>query len=67
MPEGGSEKATPPGNGEGEYKPLQAPQRLVAVVGSAHVRGILREVEGLSHQEYLDQLQEILGTGNKAS
>ncbi|CAL5220498.1 g2527 [Coccomyxa viridis] len=67
MPEGGPEEATPPGNGEGEYKPAQAPGKLVAVVGSAHVRGILREWEKVSHQEYLKQLQGILKNGSKAS
>ncbi len=67
MPEGGPEEATPPGNGEGEYKPAQAPERMVAVVGSAHVRGILREWEKVSHQEYLKKLQGILKHGSKAT
>lgn len=67
MPEGGPEEATPSGNGEGEYKPEQAPKSLVAVVGSAHVRGILREWEKVSHEAYLQQLQEILKAGSKTS
>ena len=67
IPEGGPEEASPPGNGEGQYKPLQAPGRLVAVVGSAHVRGILREWEGVSRQGYMEQLQQVLKAGSKAS
>lgn len=67
MPEGGPEQATSSGNGEGEYKPEQAPKTLVAVVGSAHVRGILREWEKVSHKDCLQQLQEILKAGSKPS
>ena len=67
MPEGGPEEATPPGNGEGQYKPVRGPERLVAVVGSAHVRGILREWGSVSRQGYMEQLQQVLKTGSKAS
>ena len=35
----------PAGAGDGEYAPLQAPRAVVAVVGSAHVRGMCRQWE----------------------
>ncbi|KAK9837254.1 hypothetical protein WJX81_002082 [Elliptochloris bilobata] len=48
MPEGGSAAACPPGTGEGEFEPLGKPCTVVAVVGTAHVRGIIREWEAAS-------------------
>ena len=35
--------ACPRGEGDGVYEPLAAPAAVVAVVGTAHVRGIIRE------------------------
>lgn len=43
MPAGGEAGACPPGAGAGEYAPLPGPRTVVAVVGTAHVRGMLRE------------------------
>lgn len=43
MPMGGDPGACPPGAGAGQYAPLQGPRTVVAVVGTAHVRGMLRE------------------------
>ena len=45
MPEGGPPDSSWLGAGEGTYQPLEQPQRMVALVGSAHVRGMLREWE----------------------
>jgi len=35
--------AAPQGLGDGAYTPLRGVQRVVAVVGTAHVRGMVRE------------------------
>lgn len=43
MPAGGDPGACPPGAGAGQYSPLPGPRTVVAVVGTAHVRGMLRE------------------------
>ena len=45
MPENSPPGASWLGSGEGVYQPLPAPQRIVAIVGSAHVRGMLHEWE----------------------
>ncbi len=66
MPEASLEEATPSGNGEGQYKPVQAPRTVVAVVGSAHVRGILKEWEAVAQERYLQQLEGLLKSGSKA-
>lgn len=60
MPEGGPEEAAPAGNGDGKYKPVQAPKAVLAVVGSAHVRGILKEWEAVSSDSYLQRLNGLL-------
>ncbi|CAL8464277.1 g3812 [Coccomyxa elongata] len=62
VPEGGPTAAGPPGYGDGEYRPAGDPQTVVAVVGSAHVRGIVREWERLKGQsDCLQRLNELLG------
>lgn len=43
MPAGGDPGACPPGAGAGQYAALPGPRTVVAVVGTAHVRGMLRE------------------------
>ncbi|KAK9807775.1 hypothetical protein WJX72_008889 [[Myrmecia] bisecta] len=43
MPDGGPAAACPTGWGEGVYEPRQGPSAVVAVVGSAHVPGIIQE------------------------
>jgi hypothetical protein len=43
MPEGGEAAVCPPGAGAGRYAPLAGPCSVVAVVGTAHVRGMIRE------------------------
>ena len=43
MAEGAPKKAAPAGAGDGCYKPVAGPTAVVAVVGSAHVRGICRQ------------------------
>jgi hypothetical protein len=44
MPEGaGDVPSAPKGAGDGAYAPLAAPRAVVAVVGSAHVRGMCRQ------------------------
>lgn len=42
MPDGGPAGSSWLGAGEGVYHPLERPQRVVALVGSAHVRGMLQ-------------------------
>ncbi|CAL8465194.1 g4729 [Coccomyxa elongata] len=62
VPEGGPTAAGLPGYGEGEYRPVGDPQTVVAVVGSAHVRGIVREWERIKGQsDCLLRLNELLG------
>ena len=41
QPEGGRPGACPPGTGAGTYAPLEAPRAIVALVGTAHVRGMV--------------------------
>lgn len=43
MPEGGAPGACPRGEGEGAYAALPGVRAVVAVVGTAHVRGMVRE------------------------
>lgn len=43
MPVGGEQEACPPGAGAGQYAPLAGPCSVVAVVGTAHVRGMIRQ------------------------
>jgi hypothetical protein len=40
MPQGETASSAPQGGGDGAYAPLQGPSAVVAVVGSAHVRGM---------------------------
>ena len=60
MPAEGPEAATPSGYGEGEYAPVQDAAAVVAVVGSAHVRGIIREWGAISRESYLQRLEGLL-------
>ncbi len=46
--------ACPRGDGDGVYEPLAAPAAVVAVVGTAHVRGIIREWRRASDGAELD-------------
>ncbi|KAL4858448.1 TraB domain-containing protein [Chlorella vulgaris] len=43
MPVGGEAGACPPGAGAGQYQPLPGPKTVVAIVGTAHVRGMIRQ------------------------
>lgn len=43
MPVGGEAGACPVGQGAGQYQPLAGPRTVVAVVGTAHVRGMIRQ------------------------
>ena len=42
MAEGAPNKAAPTGKGDGAYSPLGDADAIVAVIGSAHVRGMCR-------------------------
>lgn len=42
MPQGETASSAPQGGGDGAYAPLQGPSAVVAVVGSAHVRGMCK-------------------------
>ena len=66
MPGGGPDLAAPKGWGEGEYVPAQGAAAVVAVVGSAHVRGICREWERIDEVEYLQRLDGLLADDVKA-
>lgn len=56
MPAGAPLGCSQPGYGLGEYKPLKGASNVVAVVGSAHVAGIVREWQIASSIEQLSQL-----------
>lgn len=43
MPAGSPPESAPAGMGDGVFDPLQAPRSVVAIVGSAHVRGMVRD------------------------
>lgn len=47
MPENGPRRSAPMGQGDGEYQPVKGVKSVVAVVGSAHVRGMIKEWERL--------------------
>ncbi len=62
IPEGGPAAAAAPGYGDGEYKPAGPVTAVVAVVGSAHVRGIAREWERIGGKAgCLQSLNDLLG------
>lgn len=42
MADGAPNKAAPTGKGDGAYQPLEDGQAIVAVVGSAHARGMCK-------------------------
>ncbi len=42
VPEGSTASSAPAGAGDGAYTPLAGPSAVVAVVGSAHVRGMCK-------------------------
>eukprot|EP00879_Flechtneria_rotunda_P017203 GHRR01018021.1.p1 GENE.GHRR01018021.1~~GHRR01018021.1.p1 ORF type:complete len:276 (+),score=149.45 GHRR01018021.1:153-980(+) len=46
VPEGATASSAPTGAGDGPYTPLAAPSAVVAVIGSAHVRGMCRRWQG---------------------
>ena len=56
MPVGGEPGACPPGAGAGQYRPLPGPQTVVAVVGTAHVRGMIRVWEAAQRDVSLRSL-----------
>lgn len=43
VPEGASANSAPSGFGDGPYKPLAGPAAVVGVVGSAHVKGMVKK------------------------
>jgi hypothetical protein len=43
MADGAPNKAAPTGKGDGAYQPLAGASAIVAVIGSAHVRGMCNE------------------------
>jgi hypothetical protein len=46
MADGAPNKSAPTGKGDGAYKPLGSAKSIVAVIGSAHVRGMCRRWDG---------------------
>lgn len=62
IPEGGPAAAAPPGYGDGEYQPAGSVSSVVAIVGTAHVRGIVREWERIGGRaDCLQALNGLLG------
>jgi hypothetical protein len=57
VPEGATASSAPAGSGDGPYVPLAAPTAVVSVVGSAHVRGMVKQwQESLAAAGQLDEL-----------
>jgi hypothetical protein len=60
VPAGASAASAPAGAGDGEFVPLPAPAAVVAVVGSAHVRGMARRwSSALNAAGQLDELMRV--------
>lgn len=60
MPEGATASSGPAGGGDGAYSPLQGPSAVVAVVGSAHVRGMCKAwQDSLAAPGQVQQLLEV--------
>lgn len=43
VPEGATAASAPAGAGDGAFTPLAAPAAVVSVVGSAHVKGMIKQ------------------------
>jgi hypothetical protein len=54
VPHGAPEEAAPRGLGDGAYEPLRDVRRVVGVVGTAHVRGLVQEWEQGSRSQDSD-------------
>lgn len=54
----GPQGVSPLGEGDGSYSPLQAVGAVVAVVGTAHVRGITKACDGVLEDTTLDSFLE---------
>lgn len=52
--EGASNKAAPTGKGDGAYEPLGNVESVVAIIGSAHVRGICKQFDSVVDGPSLD-------------
>lgn len=60
MPQGKTASSAPQGGGDGAYAPLQAPSAVVAVVGSAHVRGMCKAwQDSLAAPGQVDELLKV--------
>lgn len=73
MPEDGPQRSAPMGTGDGAYLPMNGvkdsnsdrdptEKRIVAVVGTAHVRGMCKEWEKLTNQSISASLDEFLSS-----
>ncbi len=49
-----TDAACPRGEGDGVFEPLEGPAAVVAVVGTAHVRGMIRAWRRAAEGERLD-------------
>lgn len=56
MADGAPNKSAPTGKGDGAYQPLGDAESIVAVVGSAHVRGICSKWKQASQDVAVDKL-----------
>ncbi len=60
VPDGSAAFSAPAGSGDGPFTPLAGPQALVAVVGSAHVRGMVKGWQGsLAAAGQVDELLKV--------
>eukprot|EP00775_Hariotina_reticulata_P012413 gene12413-12548_t len=60
VPQGSTSFSAPAGSGDGPVEPLAGPTAVVAVVGSAHVRGMAKEWQGsIAAAGQLDELLRV--------
>ena len=58
MADGAPNKSAPTGKGDACYQPLDDAQAIVAVIGSAHVRGMCQEWDSACKDKSVAQLME---------
>jgi hypothetical protein len=61
VPEAAPLASAPKGSGDGAVAPLEGEASLVAVVGTAHVHGMVREWEQHCRDQYVEQLLTVQG------
>lgn len=64
MPDGGTQGSAPAGLGDGAFEPLPGVASMVAVVGTAHVRGMIREWKACVANTDVTELLKVEGSSS---